>query len=66
MIKEKRKMTKEEFYNEMLELKNELIDINDNLETFHIAADNLMCDLLIRLGYDQGVEVFEYAEKWYS
>lgn len=54
-------MTKEEFYHEMLRL-NEI----DNPEYFHSEADELMCKLLIELGYGAGVEVFLDAEKWYS
>ena len=32
----------------------------------HVAADNLMMDLLTSLGYDEGVAIFRKAERWYS
>ena len=55
-------MTKEEFYRKMLALEETYADN----ELFHIKADELMCKLLIELGYGQGVEVFLDAPKWYS
>lgn len=35
-------------------------------EERHVEADDLMCALLVRLGYGDGVAVFEDMEKWYS
>ena len=35
-------------------------------EYFHINADDLMCDLLRRLGYGEGIDFFEKQERWYS
>ncbi len=35
-------------------------------ETFHIEADDLMCDLLRSLGYGDAVDVFKNHERWYS
>ena len=59
-------MTKEEFYHKMLALKEEYIDEKDDKEDFHIKADDLMCNLLIELGYGQGVEVFLDTPVWYA
>lgn len=59
-------MTKEEFYHKMLALKEKYIDERDDKECFHCYADDLMCDLLIELGYGQGVEVFLDEPKWYA
>ena len=59
-------MTKEEFYHEMLALKEKYIDVQDDKEDFHIKADELMCKLLIELGYGQGAEVFLDEPKWYA
>ena len=59
-------MTKEEFYHKMLAIEEEFIDKRDDKEDFHYYADKLMCDLLIELGYGQGVEVFLDAPKWYA
>lgn len=35
-------------------------------EIRHIAADNVMCDLLEALGCDRGVRIFRSMDKWYS
>ena len=56
-------MTKEEFYHNMLAIKEQY---GRDQEKFHIEADNLMCKLLIELGYGQGVEVFLDTPVWYA
>jgi len=56
-------MTKKEFKAQMLALKERW---QDDPEVFHSEADDLMCWLLTKLGYGEGVEIFENAEKWYS
>lgn len=63
-------MTKEEFYSAMQQFYNKHFseghrDVMD-VELFHIEADDLMCQLLIELGYDKGVEIFLDAPKWYA
>lgn len=35
-------------------------------EDRHIDMDDLMCQLLISLGYEEGVEIFRDAKKWYA
>ncbi len=35
-------------------------------ESFHSYADELMCETLTELGYEEGVKIFEDEEKWYS
>jgi len=35
-------------------------------EGAHYEADNLMCGLLRRLGYGDGIDVFEEMDKWYA
>ena len=35
-------------------------------EEKHINVAALMCDVLRQLGYKDGIEVLENAEKWYS
>jgi len=35
-------------------------------EDRHIMADSLLCDVLIQLGYGDGVEVYENIDKCYS
>ena len=38
----------------------------DDPERQHILMDNLMCTLLTRLGYTEGVEVFNNTHRWYA
>ena len=56
-------MTKEEFYYEMLQIKEKY---GDSEERFHIYADKLICNLLVELGYEAGIYVFLETPKWYS
>lgn len=35
------------------------------IEDAHIEMDGVMCDILKKLGFEKGVEIFENAEKWY-
>lgn len=35
-------------------------------EDSHELADQYMCDLLVELGYGEGVNIFEDMPKWYS
>ena len=38
----------------------------DGEEICHIDADELICDLLKHLGFEDGVKVFEDMPKWYA
>lgn len=51
--------------NEFLEGMKQIAEIDDT-ERSHIEMDELMCKLLVSLGYEDGVEVFKNAIKWYS
>ena len=54
--------TPEEFADEMRRL-----NINiEHTEDRHIEMDDAMCALLISLGYEEGIEVFIDAKKWYA
>lgn len=44
----------------------EHIDKTEDIEKGHIMADELMCDLLASLGYEEGVKIFVNMLKWYS
>ena len=56
-------MTPEEFQIRMLKLHdNDDIDIEER----HILMDKLMCDLLIDLGYWEGIHIFNNTEMWYA
>lgn len=54
--------TSEEFEAEM----QIISDQNMDPELTHMAMDKLMCDILKELGYDKGVEIFEWTTKYYS
>jgi hypothetical protein len=56
-------MTSDEFKSEM-----ERISQSDDGTSSdpHIAADELMCDLLESLGYGKGVEIFRSITRWYE
>lgn len=54
--------TPEEFYEEMLRIKNE----HNCPESVHIYFDKYICDVLKSYGFHKGVEVFENTEIWYS
>lgn len=54
-------ITPEEFLRKMKEIFKEGDVVED-----HIYADDLMCEVLTRLGYGSGVDVFKNAIKWYE
>ena len=39
---------------------------SDDKELCHRLMDNLMCEKLRDLGFDEGVEIFEKTGKWYA
>lgn len=41
-------------------------DFSGDPEAFHAVADDLMCGVLTKLGYHEGVEIFQNTDKWYS
>lgn len=56
-------MTPYEFCDAMWRIR---IDPDGTPEDEHIKADDLMCELLTKLGYGDGVKEFEKMERWYS
>lgn len=61
MSKEERRIiSPEEFAAAMAEASHE------GPEDGHIEADALMCETLRRLGYEEGVQIFENFKKWYA
>ena len=56
-----RRMTPEEFAEAMKEIAE-----SDDPECAHSYMDDLMCQLLDDLGYEEGVKIFLDAEKWYA
>jgi hypothetical protein len=57
-------MTPDEFATEMKILFPD--DEDYDVEGSHSTADDIMCDILIELGYTEGVEIFKKARKWYA
>lgn len=55
-----RPITPKEFEAKMRETQAEY---KDDPKAFHSAADDLICDLLRKLGYGEGVEIFETTDK---
>jgi hypothetical protein len=63
----KMKLTKKEF--EAVELiKDKLIkeQSNDDTEIAHCNADDLLCDLLVELGFVDIVKEYSRIDKWYA
>lgn len=56
-------ITPNEFLSQLKEIDKQC---NNNEETFHIQADDLICELLKSLGYGEGAEYFGNHAKWYS
>jgi hypothetical protein len=56
-------MTPEEFKDKMKEIYNN--DGGDH-ERSHSVADDLMCEVLSSLGYDDGVQIYAKLERWYA
>ena len=42
------------------------LDKYNDTEEFHIKADDLMCEILKKLGFEEFVEIFDNRDKWYS
>ena len=56
-------LTPEEFA-EKMRILSELDDRDP--EAAHSDGDDLLCDTLKKLGYAEGVELFEKMDKWYA
>ena len=56
------------FEKELEELRNLKAtgDYFENFETDHIEADEILCKILLELGYDEIVEAYNQVGKWYS
>jgi hypothetical protein len=37
-----------------------------NEEVCHAVMDDLLCDTLRSLGYQDGIDIFDSTEKWYA
>ncbi len=56
-------LTPQEFKDQMHDIR---VQYGDNEEIAHSIMDGMMCDLLIDLGYGEGVAEFEAQNKWYA
>ena len=59
------KPTPEEFAEAMRFFSDRYKDGND-IERTHRAMDDLMCETLASLGYEEGVKIFRDTPKWYA
>jgi hypothetical protein len=64
-IKVQSSKTLQELLDEYKEKMRQAID-NTNEESGHIACDEILCELLCELGFDEIVEIYETQDKWYS
>lgn len=56
-------MSPEEF---MVNMRKIHYEYKDDLEERHIQMDTLMCELLIDLGYWEGINIFNNTEMWWA
>jgi hypothetical protein len=56
-------MSPEEFKKAMQEIREKF---GGDEEAAHDKMDNLICDLLVTLGYSEGIEIFKRQDKWYA
>ena len=55
-------ITPEEFKKRM----QYILDTSRDPECDHLSADDLMCEVLCQLGYNDGVKIFDKIPKWYA
>ena len=58
-------MNPKEFADKMKELSERNTGSSDICFN-HMDMDDLMCEVLKSLGYNEGVEIFENTHKWYA
>ncbi len=56
-------ITPEEFYKQMKELHEKF---GEDEEVAHSMMDDMICKVLMELGYQEGVDVFRNQAKWYA
>lgn len=39
---------------------------DDDIEARHVEMDDLMCEILKEMGFNELVEIFNETEKWYA
>jgi hypothetical protein len=48
-----------------MELDDQNPDMPSMIEKAHVQADELMCQILTDLGYEEGIDLFKKMEKYY-
>ena len=56
-------ISKEEFYTKMKSIQ---LENGNDPEEAHSKMDKLLCDLLISLGYEDGIKIFKDTKKYYA
>lgn len=64
-MKTEYQLKKEKFIKEQNDKLRELADYADT-EVAHSEADKILCDILIELGYEETVHLWDKIEKWYA
>jgi hypothetical protein len=59
------RIKKEDIIKEAIEEMKTLVN-NDDYEIAHIEADDILCNVLKKLGYEELVDVYEQVGKWYA
>ena len=59
------RIKKEDIIKEAIEEMKKLVNSGDT-EVAHIEADDILCDVLKKLGYEELVDVYEQVGKWYA
>lgn len=49
----------------VMELDDQNPDMTSMIEKAHVQADELMCQILTDLGYEEGIDLFKKMEKYY-
>ena len=62
----KKPKTPDEFLAELKKIKTQCYDHEDDVEKCHIEMDELLCQTLSALGYDEGVNYYRMTPKWYA
>lgn len=65
-------MTPKEFETHMQKISKNVMELDDQspdmpsmIEKAHVQADELMCQILTDLGYEEGIDLFKKMEKYY-
>ena len=60
------KISPDEFVIKMSAIKEEFYFKKACIDDCHMEMDELMCETLSSLGYDEGIKLFRTTPKWYA